>query len=93
MLANAIKESGLHEKISLKIIMLFGSDPKWLLLGIMLTTAFLSLWVSNNASAAIMMFPPTMAVVKQLVKLNKPISSCSKTSSSGSYLNFRFIIN
>jgi di/tricarboxylate transporter len=93
VLANAIKDSGLHERISLKIIILFGSDLKWynlvyglklnfgplltkfsnkrLLLGIMSTTSFLALWMANNTSAAIMMLPITLAVVKQLVKLDK----------------------
>lgn len=29
VLANSFKKSGLHEKISFRVIMLFGSDPKW----------------------------------------------------------------
>jgi hypothetical protein len=31
-MAIAIESSGLHEKIALKIMMLFGSDPKWFIL-------------------------------------------------------------
>ena len=37
----------------------------------MSTTSFLALWMANNTSAAIMMLPVTLAVVKQLVKLDK----------------------
>lgn len=37
----------------------------------MSTTSFLALWMANNTSAAIMMLPITLAVVKQLVKLDK----------------------
>ena len=29
VLANSFKNSGLHEKISMRVIRLFGSDPKW----------------------------------------------------------------
>ena len=50
--------------------MLFGSDPKWLLLGIMYVTGFLSLWIQNTAAAS-MMLPIVIALVKQIAKYNK----------------------
>ena len=37
----------------------------------MFTTSFLALWMANNTSAAIMMLPITLAVVKELIKLDK----------------------
>lgn len=53
-MALAIENTNLHQRIALKVIMFFGSNPKWLLLGIMSVTAFLSLWVSNTAAASMM---------------------------------------
>lgn len=67
VMANAIEITGLHERISLKVLTMFGSNPKWLLLGFMTISAFMSLWISNAAVCS-MMLPMINAVVKQLVK-------------------------
>ena len=66
VMANAIEISGLHERLSLKFLLLFGSNPKWIMLGFMTITAFMSLWISNAASCS-MMLPMINAVVLQLV--------------------------
>ncbi|CAF1091422.1 unnamed protein product [Brachionus calyciflorus] len=66
VMANAIEISGLHERLSLKFLLLFGSNPKWIMLGFMTITAFMSLWISNAASCS-MMLPIINAVVLQLV--------------------------
>jgi sodium-dependent dicarboxylate transporter 2/3/5 len=42
------------------------------MLGFMITTSFLSLWISNTASTA-MMLPVIEAVVQQLVKCENDI--------------------
>ena len=42
-----------------------GTDPKRIILGFMIATAFLSMWISNTAST-MMMFPVAMAVVRQI---------------------------
>ncbi|CAL1267392.1 unnamed protein product [Larinioides sclopetarius] len=54
MAATAVESSNLHERIALKVLLLIGSEIKWILLGIMLTTAFLSIWINNSATAALM---------------------------------------
>ncbi len=61
--------------------MLFGSDPKWLLLGIMMVTGFLSLWIQNTAAAS-MMLPIVAALVKQVAKYNKAYSEPGARSKS-----------
>lgn len=80
VMAMAIEKTGLHQRIAIKAIMFFGSDPKWLLLGIMAISGFLSLWISNTASAS-MMLPITIEIVKQLIRTNKEVFV--KTPSAG----------
>jgi sodium-dependent dicarboxylate transporter 2/3/5 len=53
-MATAVKKYGLDEVISRRILRRSGTDPKRVLLGIMVTSAFLSMWLSNTATAALM---------------------------------------
>jgi len=62
-LAVAMESSGLHRRIALSILAAVGSSPERLVLGFMLATAALSMWISNTATAA-MMFPIGLAVAE-----------------------------
>lgn len=64
-LAIAIEKWQLHKRIALSIIALVGTNPNKILLGFMLATAFLSMWISNTA-AAVMLLPVGMAIVQQM---------------------------
>ncbi|MEE6524320.1 hypothetical protein FKM82_023707, partial [Ascaphus truei] len=65
LMAAAIEEWNVHRRIALKVLMLVGVQPVRLILGMMLTTAFLSMWLSNTASTA-MMLPIANAILKSL---------------------------
>ena len=51
----------LHRRIALHIIRRVGGRARRMVLGFMLATAFLSMWLSNTATA-MMMLPIAMAV-------------------------------
>ncbi|TNE64227.1 MAG: DASS family sodium-coupled anion symporter [Bacteroidetes bacterium] len=65
ILAIAIERWNLHKRISLMVIHLIGTNLKMIILGFMVATAFLSMWISNTATA-VMMLPIGMAIVSQL---------------------------
>lgn len=65
MIAIAIEKWKLHKRIALQIILLMGTDLKRILLGFMVATAFLSMWISNTATS-VMMLPIGMAIINQL---------------------------
>lgn len=65
ILAMAIEKWGLHRRIALNVIKLVGVSQRGVVLGFMLATAFLSMWISNTATS-VMMLPIGMAIVVQL---------------------------
>ena len=54
MLALALQKYELDKLLAFKAIKRFGEKPRNIVLGFMLVTAFLSFWVSNTASSAVM---------------------------------------
>lgn len=65
ILAIAIEKWKLHKRIALTIIKIVGTNIVNIILGFMIATAFLSMWISNTATA-VMILPVGMAIVKQL---------------------------
>ncbi|MFT5105325.1 MAG: sodium-dependent dicarboxylate transporter 2/3/5, partial [Verrucomicrobiales bacterium] len=65
LLAIGIEKWGLHQRIALNIIRLIGTHVTSIILGFMVATAAMSMWISNTATT-VMMLPIGMAIVTQL---------------------------
>ena len=66
LIAAAMMRWNLHRRIALNVISLAGSGTKKLVLGFMVATAFISMWISNTATA-MMMIPIALALVTTLL--------------------------
>lgn len=62
ILGLAIQKWDLHKRIAFGIIRIMGSSQKRVILGFLLATAFLSMWLSNTATA-IMLLPIGVSVI------------------------------
>jgi len=65
IIAIAIEKWNLHKRIALNIIKVIGTNVTRIILGFMIATSFLSMWISNTATA-VMMLPIGIAIIQQL---------------------------
>ncbi|RXM37090.1 Solute carrier family 13 member 4 [Acipenser ruthenus] len=65
-LAASIEKWNLHKRLALRMVMIAGAKPGMLVLGFMCCTAFLSMWLSNTSTTAMVM-PIAEAVLQQLI--------------------------
>jgi solute carrier family 13 (sodium-dependent dicarboxylate transporter), member 2/3/5 len=70
MLGLAIEKWSLHKRIALNILKLTGTSGDRIVLGFILSTGLISMWLSNTATT-MMMFPIALSVV-QVIKENHP---------------------
>ena len=74
LLSKAMEKSGAHRRIALAMVRACPASDKFLVLGFMGATAFLSMWISNTA-CTLMMLPMALAVIQgsENKKLNIPL--------------------
>ena len=76
ILALAIESTGLHKRIAINIIKRVGVKPQNIIAGFMIAVAFLSAWISNTATAAMML--PIAIAVTSIIDGDKKDSQFSK---------------
>ena len=62
IIAIAMEKWNLHKRIALKVIGVAGKTPSKIILGFMCASAFISMWISNTATA-VMLLPIGMAII------------------------------
>lgn len=65
LIAVTMQKWNLHRRIAMHTLQIVGVSPNRMILGFMLATALLSMWISNTATA-MMMLPIGMAVINQV---------------------------
>ena len=64
ILALAMQKWNLHKRIALSIISITGTNMRQIILGFILASAFLSMWISNTATT-VMMLPIALSIITQ----------------------------
>ncbi|MFC0299941.1 SLC13 family permease [Virgibacillus soli] len=79
IVALALEKWNLHKRIALNIISVIGTNTNNIILGFMVATGFLSMWISNTATA-MMMVPIGLAIIYQVSEAlkNDPTIDTSK---------------
>jgi sodium-dependent dicarboxylate transporter 2/3/5 len=91
MLALALQKHRLHERIALNILKITGTSGNGIILGFIIATAFLSMWVSNTATA-VMMLPIAISVISLLFK-DRIIEKDEKKFALGLMLSIAYSAN
>ncbi len=92
VLALALEKVNLHKRIALNIIKLTGTTPNKVILGFMIATASLSMWISNTATAVVML-PIAMSVIALLVNDEDGFTKSDQNFSLSVMLGIAFSAN
>ncbi|KAG9394841.1 Sodium/sulfate symporter [Carpediemonas membranifera] len=87
VMALAMQKWGLHKRIALAIVRIIGVKPRMLLFGVMFAVWFLSMWMSNTATAMAML-PSALAIIENLEEDVEPARI--KKFSVGLFLSIAF---
>ncbi|XP_016145835.1 solute carrier family 13 member 1 [Sinocyclocheilus grahami] len=81
-LATSIEKWGLHRRIALRLVTGLGVNPGMLMLGFMVGCAFLSMWLSNTSTVAMVM-PIVEAVIQQVLNASEEARKDHKGALNG----------
>ncbi len=92
VMALALEKVKLHKRIALTIIKLTGTSPNRVILGFMIATAFMSMWISNTASTVVML-PIALSVIKLLINDKDGFTKGDKNFALNIMLGIAFAAN
>lgn len=92
VLALALEKADLHKRIALNIIRITGTSPNRVILGFMIATAFLSMWISNTATTVVML-PIGLSVINLLAGNNKNLRTIDKNFALSIMLGIAYAAN
>ena len=92
VLALALEKVKLHKRIALNIIKFTGTTPNKVVLGFMIATAFMSMWISNTASTVVML-PIAISVIKLLIDDSDGLTKGDKNFALSIMLGIAFAAN
>ncbi|MTI21823.1 DASS family sodium-coupled anion symporter [Fulvivirga sp. RKSG066] len=93
LIALALEKHNLHKRIALNLLRLTGSSGNGIILGFMAATALLSMWISNTATA-VMMLPIALSVANLLLKKDtEKLTRSEKNFSLGLMLSIAYAAN
>ena len=92
VLALALEKVNLHRRIALSIIHRTGTTPNRVILGFMLATGFISMWISNTASTVVML-PIALSVIQLLVQSDFKFTANEQRFSLSIMLGIAFSAN
>ena len=91
MLGLGMERHNLHKRIALNLILKTGTSPNGIILGFMLTTAFISMWISNTATT-VMMLPIGMSIIN-LLEIDQKASAPKRKFALGLMLSIAYAAN
>jgi len=92
IMALALEKVGLHKRIALNIVRFTGTSPNRVILGFMIATAFLSMWISNTATTVVML-PIALSVISLLTNDEDGFTKGDKNFALSLMLGIAFAAN
>ena len=92
VLALALEKVNLHKRIALNIVKLTGTTPNKVVLGFMIATALMSMWISNTASTVVML-PIAISVIRLLINDKDGLTKADKNFALSIMLGIAFAAN
>ena len=92
VLALGLEKVNLHRRIALSIIKKTGTTPNKVILGFMIATASMSMWISNTASTVVML-PIALSVIHLLINKEETPNKSQKNFALSVMLGIAFSAN